>query len=57
MHDRRKLLLRVPERRQQTLDAPERQIDRLRMQFLQLLEQAIARSEPGTGRGPPDAMR
>ena len=42
MDDRRQLLLGMAKGREQTLDAPEREIDRLRVQLLQALEQRIA---------------
>ena len=38
----RQLLLGMVKGREQTLDAPERQIDRLRVQRLQALEQRVA---------------
>ena len=41
MHDRRQFPLRVAERGKQPLDAAKRQIDRLRMQLLQALEQRV----------------
>ena len=56
MQHRRKLPFGMVQRREQTLDAPERKVDRLRMQFLQPLEQGIARGA-AAGRGSPDALR
>ena len=42
MHHRRQAPLGMAERREQAFDAPERQIDRLRMQRLQPLKQRVA---------------
>ena len=50
MQHRRQLLLRMTERGKQPLDAPERQVDRLRMQLFQPLQQRVARREPWAGR-------
>ena len=43
MHHRRQLVLRVAESGKQPLDAPKRQVDRLRMQLFQPLQQRVAR--------------
>jgi hypothetical protein len=45
MHHRRQLILGVAERREQPLDPPQRQIDRLRVEFFQPLQQRVARRE------------
>ena len=50
MHHGRQLLLGVAERGEQTLDPPERQVDRLRVQLLQALEQRVAGRDPRAGR-------
>ena len=57
MQHRGKLLLGMAERGKQALDPPERQVDRLRMQLFQPLQQRIARRDPGAGRSAPGAMR
>ena len=56
MHDRRKLVLGVAESGEQPLDAPERQVDRLRVQLLQPLQQRVARRVPRAGRSAPGAV-
>ncbi len=56
MHHRRQLVLWVAESGEQPLDAPERQVDRLRMQLLQPLQQRVARREPWAGRSAPGAV-
>ena len=43
MHHRRQLVLRVAESGKQPLDAPKRQVDRLRVQLFQPLQQRVAR--------------
>ena len=48
-----RLPLGMAERGEQPLDAAKRQIDRLRMQRLQALEQSVARREPKAGRRGP----
>ena len=42
VHDRRKVVLRIAQRREQPLDAAERQIDQLRMQPAEALENPVA---------------
>ena len=49
MQHRRQLLLGMTERGEQALDPPERQVDRLRMELFQPLQQRIARRDPGAG--------
>ena len=56
MHYRRQPLLGMIQRREQALDAPKRQIDRLRVQLLQPLEQRLARAGSWAGRGAPGAV-
>ena len=46
MQHRRQLLFGLAERGEQPLDAPKRQVDRLRVQLLQPLEQRVARRDP-----------
>ncbi len=56
VHDGRQLVLRIPERGEQALDAAERQVDRLRMQLLEALKQRVAHRGAGAGRWTPGAI-
>ena len=49
MQHRRQLLLGMTECGEQALDPPERQVDRLRMELFQPLQQRIARRDPEAG--------
>ena len=57
MHNRGQSSLGMPEPREQALDASERQVDRLRVQLLQPLEQRLARRGPVAGLSTPETMR
>ena len=56
MHHRRQFILRVAESGEQPLDPPQRQVDRLRVELFQPLQQRVARRHSWARRSAPGAV-